>query len=81
MCALFTCMYVFGADHLALNNQLRYCSLGETTSLVPNFPQLSKVLYVGLRTYRLSYVQFGMSIGVILVQLMFRQSVGETFWV
>lgn len=59
-----------------------YCSLGKTTSLVPNFPQLSKVLYVGLRTYVLSYVQFGMSIGVILVQLMFRHmSVGETFWV
>lgn len=67
-------MYVFRVDHLALNNQLRYCSLGKTTSLVPSFPWLSKVLYVGLRTYRLSYVQFGMCFGVILVQLMFRKS-------
>jgi hypothetical protein len=74
MYVLLSCMYVFRADHLALNNQLLYSSLGKTISLEPSFPQLSNVLYVGLRTYRLSHVQFGMSIGVILVQLMFGQS-------
>lgn len=74
MYVLITCIYVFRTDHLALNNQLLYSSLGKNTSFAPSFPQLYKVLYVGLRTYRLFYVQFGMSIGVILVQLIFGQS-------
>lgn len=39
-----TCMYVFRAEHLALDKQLVCSSLGKTSSLAPSFPQF-KLLY------------------------------------
>lgn len=60
-------VYVFKADHLALDNQLRCSSLEMTTSPDPNFPQLSVVLCTLLNTCELS-------ICVVLGQLTFGQS-------
>lgn len=64
---------VFWADdHLAFENQVVCSFLEKTTSPSPNFPLLPMVLYVGLRPNGLFPIYFGMFIGVIVVQLMFR---------
>lgn len=52
----------------------------KTTSPAPNISQWALVLSVGLRTCGLS-PSFGMSIGVLLVQLTFGSCVSETSWV
>lgn len=56
----------------ALDNQLVGFPLGSRACPVPSFPQLTTVLYVGLRPHGLFSVHFGMSV-IILVQLMFGQ--------
>lgn len=48
---------------------------GEATPPIPSFSSLPMVLCVRLSLHGLFSVQFGMSIGTILVQLMFGQSV------
>lgn len=51
-CSINTCIcvFIFRADSLTQDNQLRYSSLKFTTFLSPNFPQLPIVLNAVLKT-------------------------------
>lgn len=49
-------MHLFRSDHLALDNQLVWPSLEKNTHLAHSFPQLPKVLCVGLKPHGLSPV-------------------------
>lgn len=61
-------MHALRLTFLTLDNQLVYSSLGGTTCPIPSLPQVPVVLSVRLQHCGLSSVQFGMFIGVILVQ-------------
>lgn len=63
----------FRTDCLSLENQLACSSLGKATCRTPSFPPLPLVLW-RVETSGLSPVQFGVFTGVLLVQLMFRES-------
>lgn len=65
------CVYIFGVDLLALNYILVYSFLEKSVSPNLSFPRLPTVLCVDLRRRWLFSVHFGMSIGVILILLMF----------
>lgn len=68
-------MYVyFQSDHLALDNQLACSFLSKTTSCIPSFPQLSIVIWVGLRSCGLLPILFDMSVGITFCQLVFDHS-------
>jgi hypothetical protein len=72
------CMCVFGADYLALANQLVYSSLRKNTSTPPSFLWLMCVcvcvcVCVCLRSHVLFSIQFCIPIGVGLIQLTFGQ--------
>ena len=58
-----TCVYVFRADHLVLDNQSLCSALGKTISPALSYPQPSVVLCVGLRLRLcgLASVHLGMS--------------------
>lgn len=72
-----TCMFV-RADHLVQDNQLVCSSLKKTNSPTRSFPVSHMV---GLRLMGLSH-HSGMSIGIVLSQLMFGQSCRWDFmWV
>lgn len=62
--------YVSRADRLVLVKQLVCSCWGKSIFLTPNIPCLPVVLHVGRRPYGLFPTHFGMSVGVILVQLM-----------
>jgi hypothetical protein len=47
-------------------------SLGKTTSPFPSFPRLLVVLCIGLRAHGLFSGQFGMSVGIVPLQLTVR---------
>jgi hypothetical protein len=65
-----TCIYVFRADHLALDKQLVSSSLGKIISLALSIPHLPIVLCVGFEA-SWGFLYLGASI-VVFVQLMFR---------
>lgn len=71
-----TCMYVFRADYLTLNNELMCSSMGKTSSLSRKFLQLPMVLCEGLKPHGLFPIYFGLSNGIILVHFM----VGKSCW-
>lgn len=64
-----TCMYIFRANHLALEDLLMCPSLGQNSSLAPSFPRFAIVLCVGLRPSKLFPVHFGTPPGVVLVHV------------
>lgn len=66
---IYVLMYIFSASYLALDNQLVRSPLGKTPSPTLTFPQLPIVPCVRLRSRGLFPVHFGMSSGVVLVQL------------
>lgn len=68
-----TGMYVFKADRLAMCNQLMFSSLRKPASPLPSFPQLLTVLCVGLRLCGFFSTQFDIILGVVHVQLTFRE--------
>lgn len=63
-------MSIFTVEYLALDNQLVCSSLGRATFPSPSFTHLPIVLCVDWRPHRLFPELFGMSIGVLLVQLL-----------
>lgn len=69
------CVYVFTADHLALDKPLVHCSLGKFTASTLSFLQLLIALCVGINPHGL--IQFCMFIDFILVQLTFGQPCWE----
>lgn len=71
-------IYVFNADHLALDTILLCSSLGESTTPASSFPLLPVVLYVGLRSYGLSFVQLARSLVSSLFTSHLGNHVGET---
>lgn len=72
---------MLSADHLFLDNQFVYYSLGKIISPMLSIPYLRVVCWVGLKPCGLSHIYFGMSSGTILVQLKFGKSCGEWVWV
>ena len=70
-------MYVFRADHLALDNQLVCSSLEKMNPSTLSFASLPIVLCGGLGAYELfPPICLGTSIEVILIQL----TVGKSCW-
>lgn len=69
-----TCVYVFRAHCLALDNPLVCSSRGKTTSPPHSFSHLPTALCVGLRPLVFFPIQFEMIIGFICAKLMYRQS-------
>ena len=60
------CLYVFRADHVALNNELVFSSPGMTTSATFHVIQLPIVLCIGLRLHRVFPTKFDMFTGVLV---------------
>lgn len=65
-----TCIYVFRADHLVLDNQWVCSFLGRATPFIHIFPRWPVVLCVGLRP--LSFFLCSLAGSLINVQLTFR---------
>lgn len=64
-----THMYVFGADHLALDNQSMCSSLEKTICPAHRLPLLPIALCVGLRLWAFSPFHISVSVGVVLFRL------------
>lgn len=75
-------MHIFKVDHLIPFNKPFECfSLGSTVLRAPSFIQLPVALCLGWSPHGIFPVCVGMSIDVVLVQLMLGTPVGETLWV
>lgn len=72
MFSLFDVTYIF-SGHLASDNQLLCPSLGKTISPCPRIPWLFTILCASFRPHGLFHVDFGISIVVVLVQIMLMQ--------
>lgn len=66
-------MHVWGGYRFMFDNQLVYSFLEKKISAILVIPQLL-VVPVGLKPYGLSYIRFGESTDVVLVQLIFKKS-------
>jgi hypothetical protein len=69
-------MYVFRAEPLALDNQLKASFLGKSIFPALGIPWLPVILCVGLQPHELSPIPFPMIAFVVLVLLVF----GHLFW-
>lgn len=70
-------MYAFRVDSLPPDNQLVCPLLGKTIFPTPRFLQLPILLCAVLKLHKVFQVWFGMSIDVLLVQLLSGQYVDE----